>query len=145
MDSSNHVIGFRAPPRFVVRAWLDAFARRFPFVGLVGALIVSNLAGSFFNFFYNTLLIVQPLTKNQAVAFWDVAAPLYNAFAYPLCIGIFFCFIWPLIRCLWKLRRGTAIEPAYLQFCQRRLINLPIAQLIINPLGWLPGMIIFPF
>jgi adenylate cyclase len=133
------------PSRFFVRRWFDAFARRFPFVALVVVILISNLAGSFFNFFYNTLLIVQRLSEKQTAAFWDLAAPIYNLVAYPLCFSILIFLMWPTMRCLGRLRRGEAIAPAHLQFCQRRLINLPIVQLIINPLGWLPGIVIFPW
>ena len=93
-------VRLREPPRFLVLAWFDAFARRFPFVSLVGTILVSNLAGSFFNFFYNTQLIVEQfLDPDQWYAFWYIAAPLYNCL-YPLFACIFFYLIWPLMGCL---------------------------------------------
>lgn len=147
MASSTQVVSFREPPRFFLRAWFDAFARRFPFVGLVVAILASNLAGTFFSFFYNTLMIIeQPsTTDSQRAAFWDVAGPLYNVIVYPVCIAIFLYVIWPLMRCLRMLRRGDAIDPAFLQFCQRRLINLPVVQLVVNSLGVAPGAVFFPW
>jgi adenylate cyclase len=144
-DPTIRVVSFSDPPRFFARAWFDAFARRFPFVSLVVVILISNLAGSFFNFFYNTLLIVQFLTTDQKAAFWDIAAPVYNVVAYPLCFSILIYLIWPMIRCLRQLRRGETVDPAFLELCQRRLINLPIVQLRVNPLGWLPGIVIFPW
>jgi adenylate cyclase len=65
--------------------------------------------------------------------------------AYPLGFGIMLILIRPLIVCSGMLRRGDAIDPAFLQFCQRRLINLPIAQLIINPVAVFPGAFFFPW
>jgi adenylate cyclase len=144
MEPTSHVVRFRDPPGFVLRAWFDAFARRFPIFALVGVILVSNLAGSVFNFFYNTRIIVAQLNEEQVKAFWDQAAPLYNVIAYPLGIGLFVGYIWPLRSCLAKLRRGESIDPVHLQDCQRRLINLPIAQLVINAAAWFPGAIIFP-
>src|SRR5437870_2888143 len=120
MDHPNHVVTFRDPPRFFLRAWFDAFARRFPFVALVGVILASNLAGSFFNFFYNTQLIVERhLNETQRDVFWNKAAPLYNVLAYPLCFAVLFVLMWPVFRCLRRLRRGKPVEPAFLQFCQR--------------------------
>src|ERR1019366_5744281 len=109
-------VAVSAPSRFFVRRWFDAFARRFPFVALVVVILISNLAGSFFNFFYNTLLIVQRLSEKQTAAFWDLAAPIYNLVAYPLCFSILIFLMWPTMRCLGRLRRGEVIAPAHLQF-----------------------------
>src|SRR3989442_1292729 len=106
MESTNQVVRFRESPRFFLRAWFDTFARRFPFVGLFLAILVSNLAGSFFNFFYNKLLIVEALTERQSAAFWSVAAPLYNLIAYPLCFSVLLYLLWPMIRFLGMQRRG---------------------------------------
>src|SRR5580765_1222879 len=96
MDTTASIVSFREPPRFFVRAWFDAFARRFPFLGLVAAIFASNVAGSFFSFFYNTLMIVEKMTKPQKAAFWDTAAPLYNVIAYPICFGILFYLLFPM-------------------------------------------------
>ena len=143
---SNQVVRFREPARFFARAWFDGFARRFPFAAFFVVVIFSNLAGSFFNFFYNTLLIVQRfMDAEQKAAFEDIAVPLYNVVAYPLFGAIFFYLLWPMMRCLSRLRRGEAVDPATLQSCRRRLVNLPFIQLCLNPLAWLPGMIFFPW
>ncbi len=132
--------------RFLLRVWFDAFARRYPFTGLLVAILASNLAGSFFNFFYNTQLIVQRyLDEAQQRVFWDQAAPLYNLLAYPLAFGVAGIVIWPLYWCRQNLRLGRPIDAEALQFCRRRLVNVPIIQLVINPLGWLPGAIFFPW
>src|SRR5262245_1822206 len=109
-------------------AAIDAVAGHFPFVGLVAAILVSNLAGSFFNFFYNTQLIVEHLVPAQKSAFWDVAAPLYNILAYPAAMSVFFVQMWPTLTCLGKLRRGEPVDPPLLQTGRRRLINLPLLQ-----------------
>jgi class 3 adenylate cyclase len=146
MDHAPNVVCFREPPRFLLKGWFDAFARRFPFAGLACAVLVSNLAGSFFNIFYNTQIIVQQhFTPEQAEVFWNQALPLYNEIAYPTCVVVLFILLWPMMRCLRRLRRGETIDPASLQFCQRRLVNFPIFQLVINPIAWLPGAVFFPW
>ena len=152
---TSRVVSFRKPPRFLVRAWFDSFARRFPFAAFVGVIMVSNFAGSFFNFFYNTQLIVgspegpqstrRVLDVRQAEVFWNQAAPLYNVIAYPSCFALLFYLVWPMMRCLLKLRRGETIDPAHLNYCRRRLVNFPLIQLFLNPIGWLPGAVFFPW
>ena len=146
MQTRAHVVRVDEPPRFGLLAWLDAIPRRFPFVGLVGAALLSNLAGSFFNFFYNTLFIVDQLPREeQKAAFWNLAGPIYNGVVYPLGFSFLVWLLWPVMRCLRMLRRGTPVEPAFLQFCQRRLVNLPLVQLCVNALAVAPGAVFFPW
>jgi adenylate cyclase len=146
MEPASHVIGVREAPRFFVRAWFDAFGRRFPFSTLVFVIIGSNLAGSFFNFFYNTKLIVDRLPDAaQKAAFWDVAAPLYNVIAYPFFLVLLFYLFRPMMSCLPRLRRGESIDADELQYSRRRLVNFPFIQLVLNPVAWLPGVVFFPW
>ncbi|MBM3995355.1 MAG: HAMP domain-containing protein [Planctomycetes bacterium] len=123
----------------------DALARRFPFIALALAIMASNLAGSFFNFFYNTQLIVKHLTDAQRDAFWDVAAPLYNVIAYPMFFCLLFYLLWPMISCLKRLQQGEAIPADELEACRRRLVNFPAIQLALNPIAWAPGIVFFPW
>ncbi|MBI3824198.1 MAG: hypothetical protein HY289_16140 [Planctomycetes bacterium] len=142
--SSSQVIGVSEPPRFFLRAWFDGFVRRHPFVGLVLAILVSNAAATVFSFTYNTLLIVETMTPAQKSAFWDVTAPIYNAFAWTIGFGVLFYIVAPMTRCLRKLRQGEAVDGALLELCQRRLINLPIVQLTVNFGCTVAGAIFFP-
>ena len=77
--------------------------------------------------------------------FWNLAAPLYNVIAYPFCVSLLIYLLWPLIRCLRRLRRGESVDEATLLYCRRRLVNFPFIQLIINPLAWMPGAFFFPW
>jgi adenylate cyclase len=127
-----------------VRPWL-ALVRRWPFVALFVIVIVSNAAGSFFNFVYNIKLIVERhLDAAQTRVFWDVAAPAYNLVAYPACLGVTLYLLWPLIRCRHKQRTGQPVSPAELEFCRKRLVSLPFYQVCVNFLGWIPGAVFFP-
>jgi adenylate cyclase len=121
-------------------------ARRRPFLCLFGLVMVSNAAGSVFSFFYNTHLIVDRyLDTTQKAVFWDWASPIYNFVAYPTCLGLMYFLLRPLMVCRCALREGRAIPAARLEKCRRRLVNLPFLQVSINFVGWLPGMVFFPW
>ncbi len=126
-------------------ALLAGFARRHPFVGMVVVAVLSNLVGSVFSFFYNVSLIVERfLTLAEKDVFWRIASPLYNVVAYPLCIGLMYWLLSPLVRCLRTLRAGEPVDPELLTYCRQRIVNLPLCQILVNSLGWLPGAVIFP-
>jgi adenylate cyclase len=127
------------------RAWLDAFVQRWPFVALFLVILLSNAFGSIFNSGYNMLLIVNRLMDDQQrAAFRQVAFPIYNGVAYPLGIGLIVWLLLPLSRCRRRLRANRPVQPAQLEMCRRRLVNLPFYQVCINFLGWLPGAVVFP-
>ncbi len=103
MNPTDYILSFRAPPRFLPYVWFDACARRFPIGALVIVVLASNLAGSFFNFFYNTMLIVPQLNQNQQNVFWNTAH-IYNIVSYPLCMAVGFRTLRLTIRALGMLR-----------------------------------------
>jgi adenylate cyclase len=126
-------------------ALLAAFARRHPFAGMVVVAALSNGVGSVFSFLYNDSLIVKRyLTVNEQAVFWRIASPIYNVVAYPLCIGLMFWLLSPLVGCLRRLRAGETVEPELLDYCRQRIVNLPFFQILVNSLGWLPGAVFFP-
>lgn len=120
------------------------FAHHRPFVVLFLLCLASNALGSAFNFVYNKILIIDALTAAQRDAFWHVVAPAYNLIAYPVCLGWIALLLIPLARCRSDLRARQPVAPARLEQCRQRLINLPLYQVGINFLGWLPGAILFP-
>ena len=137
----------RATPRqrWSPLRWLEDFARRCPFLALFLVMIVSNLFGSVFNVFYNVNLIVdRHMDERQRRVFWDVAAPVYNAIAYPACVGAMVWLLWPLMRCKGRMRRGQVVDPDFLARCRRRVVALPIWQMVVNSAGWIPGAVYFP-
>lgn len=107
--------------------------------------LVSNGAGSYFNFAYNDQLIIRLLLDDkQKQVFWQVAAPIYNAVAYPTCLGLAIYLLRPLMRCWKRLHAGKEVDPDFLEYCRRRVINLPFLEVLVNSLGWLPGAVFFP-
>jgi adenylate cyclase len=122
-----------------------AFFRRWPFLSLFLIVVASNAAGSFFNISYNKLLVVdRVLDERQRAVFENVALPSYNLLAYPICLGIVVFLLRPLRRCRRALLAGDPVAPGYLEFCRRRLINLPVLALFLNFFGWIPGAVFFP-
>ena len=123
----------------------NRFAHRHPFIYWFLLVVVSNAAASVFNIVYNLVLIVQRLMDaEQQAVFRDVALPLYNVIAYPVCLGLMIYLIAPLARCRRRLQRGETVPAADLEFCRRRVVNVPFVQVILNFLGWIPGAIFFP-
>lgn len=126
------------------RFWRRLAWRR-PFVTFFLVMLGSNAAGSIFNFVYNTELIVKRLLNDdQRAAFTSWALPLYNLVAYPFGVAAMLWLLWPLIRSWKAVRRQEAIDPQYLEFTRRRLVNIPFFLLFVNLLCWLPGAAFFP-
>jgi adenylate cyclase len=136
------------PPPAAARPWsraFHAFARRRPFLTLFLLVAASNVAGSFFNIYYNQLLIVESyLDARQKEVFASVALPLYNLLAYPIFLGVVLYLLIPLRSCRTALLAGTPPPPDRLEFCRRRLINLPFHTVYLNFMGWIPGAVFFP-
>lgn len=122
------------------------FVNRFPVLSIFLLLLLSNVAGSVFNVLYNTHLIVfRYLDPQQKDIFHYVVLPLYNAVAYPICLGIA---IYVLLPISWaeKLRRaGKPVPEPLLAQCQHLLVNAPSYAIWLSILGWMPGAIFFPW
>ena len=121
-----------------------AFARRYPLLTLFVLMVASNVAGTAFNIFYNFEVIASESMNDAQRQTFKVAIPIYNTMAWPLCMGAIVYLFWPLRRCLKRIHAGEAIEPAFMEFCRRRVMNLPRRALWVNAWGWLPGMVYFP-
>jgi adenylate cyclase len=134
---------------FAMPRWLAPVLRgvqRQPFLWLMLLVAFTNIAASIVNVWYNLSLIVGRLMDDrQRAVFFDVAVPVYNAIAYPVCLGLMIYLIWPLWRCLADMRAGRPVPPDFLAWCRRRLVNLPSYQVLLNGLGWLPGAVFFPW
>ncbi|GEM_PF-286739 len=122
----------------------DRFAHRHPFVYWFLLLVLSNVAATVFNFAYNLALIVDRLMDGQQQPVFWWTALIYNLSAYAVAIPLLGWLIAPLIRSLRRLQAGETVSAVELEFCRRRAINLPIIQLVVNLLSWLPAAIIFP-
>lgn len=126
--------------------WFDQFARRFPFLALFLVMIISNLFGSIFSFAYNRYLIVERhMSAEQRRVFWEVAAPWYNVFAYPLGVAAMVWLLYPLMQRRKHLIRGQPVDPGGLARCRRRVVALPVWQMGVNAVVWLPGAVHFPW
>jgi adenylate cyclase len=122
---------------------LTYVATRWPFVCLFAIALLCNVAASLFSIGYNHQLIVDDLEPAQKAAFWKVVLG-NNAVMFTLCLSIVGYLFWPLARCRADLLAGRTVERTRLVNCQRGLINLPLWQLCINLVGWLPGAVVFP-
>lgn len=124
---------------------LIRFLHERPFISLFLLVALSNVAGSVFNILYNRQLIVERfLDEDQRWVFFNIAVPAYNLLAYPAGLTVTLILLWPLIRCRRMLREGDEVPPEFLEYCRRRVVNLPFLQLFVNFLGWMPGAVFFP-
>jgi adenylate cyclase len=137
-------LGHAPTPRRGLWGPLHRLALRYPFAVFLLLVLLSNIAGSAFSISYNLGFIQKYMDQAQRDAFNNVAIPLYNAVAYPVCFGIALYLLYPLHCCICRLRRGQAVEPTCMERCRRRLVNLPWLQVRINLAGWLPGAVVFP-
>jgi adenylate cyclase len=120
-------------------------AQRHPFWAVFVIVIFSNVFSTVFNFLYNIFLIVEGiLDAEQKFVYWNVVSPAYNMVAYPICLGLLGYLLWPIVRCRRQLLANEPVPAAELQYCRRRLINLPTLGMGLNFMGWLPGAIVFP-
>lgn len=121
-----------------------AFARRWPFLSFCLLVVLSNVVGSYFNITYNRELVVEHnLSPAQTDAFWKVLYG-YNAVGYTVCFGLILYFLRPLARTRADLRSGHPVTPARMEACRKLLINLPLYQVLLSFLCWLPGAVVFP-
>jgi adenylate cyclase len=147
---SDDVRGARAGPISAAdpspsRGLLWGCARRWPFASFFILVVLSNAVGSYFNIEYNLRLIVRHfLDDAQRAAFWRVLYA-YNAAAYAICFTLIIYFLRPLASCRDDLLAGHAVTPARKAECQKLLINLPLYQVLLTLLGWLPGAVVFPW
>lgn len=124
--------------------WLFTLARRYPLISVFMLLVLSNAAGTAFNVFYNFNVIVMYMDERQFWAFRFVAIPLYNGVVWPVGIAIVLYLFWPLRHCLRRLRAGEPIEPEFMEFCRRRVIDLPYLEVWVAAWLWFPAGIVFP-
>ncbi len=129
----------------VIQSWpILTMARRWPFVFLVLLVVLSNVVGSYFNITYNQGLIVHHyLDEAQKLAFSRVTVG-FNIVAYGVAMGMLFCLWRPLARARKLIKHGQQVPVELLAACRRRLVNLPLYQVLLTLGGWLSGALVFP-
>jgi adenylate cyclase len=132
-----------APVRALLNRGLASVGRRWPFLGLFGLIVFSNLIGSAFNIAYNWGLIVKHYLDDSQQSAFLVVLVVYNVLAYALCLGAVVHLVRKMVCCRGCLRAGDQLPPG-LPACQRLLVNFPALTVAISFLGWLPGAVVFP-
>jgi adenylate cyclase len=132
-----------APDRALLDRGLASLGRRYPFLGLLGLIVFSNLVGSAFSIAYNWALIVKHLLDDSQKSAFYVVLVVYNVLAYPVCLGVVVYLLRRLASCRECLRAGDPLPPG-LPACQRLLVNFPALTVAVSFLGWLPGAVVFP-
>lgn len=124
--------------------WWTRLAEDHPVVCFFIVIIWPNALWSIANLLYNEHLIVAPLCKApaQKEAF-VISSMTYSGLTWALGMGTCVWLISPIYRFFREQQRGEATL-AVRRAAQQRLVNLPIIQLYVNALLWLPGGFFFP-
>jgi adenylate cyclase len=141
--SSN---GASGPSGQASSAWWSRLAVRRPVLSFFFVIVWPNALWSVANLVYNDKLIVSECCKNQVKqqeAFW-LAVPLYSGLSWILGIGACVWLIWPVYVYLRAEEGKREMTATLRERAQRRLVNLPTYQLIVNFLLWMPGGVFFP-
>jgi len=119
-------------------------AENHPVVCFFIVIIWPNALWSIANLLYNENLIVERFCKaaEQQQAFL-ISSVTYSGLTWLLGMGVCVWLILPLHRFFQAQQRGEVPEDVR-RAAQRRLVNLPIIQLYVNALLWLPGGFFFP-
>jgi adenylate cyclase len=124
--------------------WWSRLAQRHPFVALFLVIIWPNAVWSLANLAYNHRLIVdQTCSQSQRQAFWD-AVPFWSTLTWTIGMCVCACIIRPMYVYLRALEKGDPAPANLKQAAQKSVINLPLWQLLITFLLWMPGGLYFP-
>lgn len=124
--------------------WWTRLAERRPVVTFFIVIIWPNALWSIANLLYNQHLIVERFcTEEPQQQAFMIASVTYSGLTWVLGMGACVWLILPLHRFLRAQQRGH-VPGDIKREAERRLVNLPIIQLYVNALLWLPGGFFFP-
>ncbi|HLJ12701.1 MAG TPA: serine/threonine-protein kinase [Planctomycetaceae bacterium] len=127
-----------APP---ARNWRRV-ARRFPTVGIVVAAILPNALAAVFNYFYNSLEIVEHLDRARDV-FWTTQIVI-NSIAFPLGLGLALALSRPVTRAVGDAPRIATMTAIELQKLRQRCLRLGHFAAWISIALWLAAAPAYP-
>ena len=111
---------------------------------VAGLPILTQIIGSIFNIWYNTVHVTPFLVGDQIELFTQTIF-LFNVTIYPVTTGIWLIAVAWLYRPLSRLERGQTLPKHLLEKAQRRAVHLPWWFLANTATGWLlciPGLLI---
>jgi adenylate cyclase len=118
-------------------------ASRHPLLWIALTPLAPQLAGSFFNIWYNSVVIDPLLGQGALRARFYLTIVVYNCFIYPLAIGLWLGLVFSFRRPLRNLRAGFSLGQERLLELRRRAIHLPWFGTIISAAAWLLGIPVF--
>ncbi|HKA06948.1 MAG TPA: serine/threonine-protein kinase [Gemmataceae bacterium] len=124
-------------PRPGWRKWV----RRHPLLSIYTVGLIPNLIAAWFNIEYNREALIKPYPAAEGM--FKLLQLFVNATFFPLCVGLFTIFLWPVARGLRQLQRGS-LPAADLGRLRRRCLNLGPASVLVTLWAWVVAGIIFP-
>jgi len=124
-------------PRPGWRTWV----RRHPLLSIYAVGLEPNVVASWFNIEYNRKALIEPYPAVESM--FKLLQVVVNGTFFPLCVGLFTIFLWPVARGLRHQRRGP-LPPAELARLRRRSLHLGPASVLVSLWAWVVAGIIFP-
>lgn len=119
------------------RTWVA----RHPLIALYLVGLVPNIVAAWFNIEYNRTAIIEPYPAVSKV--FQVLQVIVNSTFFPICMGLFGWFIWPVAKGLPRALRNE-IPESELQFLRRRCASLGSISVLVCFWAWVAAGIIFP-
>ena len=124
-------------PRPGWRTWV----RRHPLLSIYAVGLVPNLIAAWFNIEYNRAELIDRYP--DAAGMFKLLQGIVNAVLFPLCVGLFTLFLWPVVRGLRRMRTET-LPPAELARLRRRTLHLGAGSVLVSLWAWVAAGVIFP-
>lgn len=130
--------------RLATPGWWPRLVERHPVVAFFIVIIWPNALWSIANYVYNEDLIVGRFcqAEPQQLAFL-IASAMYTGICWVLGMRVCWQLISPLAT-YFRARKLGDVPDDVKRRAQRRLVNLPFYQLLVNFFLWMPGGVLFP-
>ena len=124
-------------PRPGWRTWV----RRHPLLSIYTVGLVPNLIAAWLNIRYNEAALIDRTPRAREM--FELLQLIVNGTFFPLCVGLYTLFLWPVVRGLRRLRNGD-LPPGEFARLRRRTLRLGTASVLVSLWAWVVAGAIFP-
>jgi eukaryotic-like serine/threonine-protein kinase len=120
------------------RTWV----RRHPLIAIYVVGLIPNVIAAWGNIEYNRSTLIKP--HPEAREMFQRLQVIINGTFFPLCVGLFTLYLWPVLRGLRALHRGERIAPTELASLRKRCLRFGLASAVVAVSAWFVAGVIFP-